>query len=39
MKQKELIPACMPKDFGEIRETTSLVLGGVKTIQLDLYRL
>jgi ribulose-phosphate 3-epimerase len=36
MKQKELIPACMPKDFGEIRETTSLVLGGVKTIQLDL---
>jgi ribulose-phosphate 3-epimerase len=36
MKEKELIPACMPKDFEEIQETTSLVLGYVKTIQLDL---
>jgi ribulose-phosphate 3-epimerase len=36
MKQKELIPACMPKDFEEIRETTPLVLEKVKTIQLDL---
>jgi len=36
MKKKELIPACMPKTFEEIRETALSVRGLVETIQLDI---
>lgn len=33
---KEIIPACMPKDFEDITGVAESVVGGVKIIQLDL---
>ena len=33
---KELIPACMPKDFEDITEVAESVIHSVRTIQLDI---
>lgn len=35
MSKIEIIPAILPKDFAEVEDKTSLVLGLVKTVQID----
>ena len=35
MKKAEIIPAILPRDFSELEDKTSLILGAVKTVQID----
>ena len=35
MKKAEIIPAILPRDFSELEDKTSLILGTVKTVQID----
>ncbi len=35
MKKTEIIPAILPKDFAELEDKISFVLGSVKTVQID----
>jgi ribulose-phosphate 3-epimerase len=36
MSKIEIIPAILPKDFAEVEDKASLVLGSVKTVQIDI---
>jgi ribulose-phosphate 3-epimerase len=36
MKRTEIIPAILPKDFAELEDKISLVVGLVKTVQIDI---